>query len=323
VSFASPYVLLLLLALPVLVGLYASEQQRRRRAATAFAVQRMQPSVAPRRPRWRRHLPMLAFLFAMLILIAAAARPQRTVATPVERASIMLTTDVSGSMTATDVQPNRLVAAKQAARAFLDKVPARVNVGVMAFNQTPTVLASPTTDREAARNAIAKMTPSGGTASGEAIATSIAALRSNPKSQSGAQQQPAPAALVLLSDGKSTSGRSAVQAAQAAAQAGIRIYTVALGTDSGTITVPRKGGGTVTQPVPPDPQALQQIAQAAGGKSFTASTTSGLSEVYQKLGSQLGHKTTKKEITAEFAGGGLALLLLGGVLSLGWFGRLA
>jgi Ca-activated chloride channel family protein len=323
VSFASPYVLLLLLALPVLAGLYAGEQQRRARAAEAFAVQRMQPSVAPRRPRWRRHMPMLAFLFAMIVLTAAAARPQRSVATPVERASIMLATDVSGSMTATDVQPNRLVAAKQAARAFLDKVPARVNVGVMAFNQTPTVLASPTTDREAARTAIAKMTPSGGTASGEAIATALTALRTNPKSQAGKNQQAAPAAIVLLSDGKSTSGRSAVQAARAAGQAGIRVYTVALGTPGGTITVPKRGGGTQTQQVPPDPQALAQIAQAAGGKTFTASTTSGLSEVYQKLGSQLGHKIKKKEITAEFAGGGLALLLLGGVMSLGWFGRLA
>ena len=322
-SFASPYVLLLLLALPVCVGLYAGEQQRRRRAGEAFALARMQPSVAPRRPRWRRHVPMLAFLLAMIVLIAAAARPQRTVATPIERASIMLATDVSGSMTATDVAPNRLVAAKQAARAFLDKVPARVNVGVMAFNQTPTVLASPTTDREAARNAIAKMAPSGGTASGEAIATAVTALRTSPKSQSKATEQPAPAAIVLLSDGKSTSGRNAIAAARAASSAGIRVYTVALGTDSGTITVPKKGGGTETKQVPPDPAALQQIAEAAGGKSFTASTTSGLSEVYEKLGSQLGHKQTKKEITAEFAGGGLALLLLGGVMSLGWFGRLA
>jgi Ca-activated chloride channel family protein len=322
-SFGSPYVLLLLLALPVLVGLYVGEQQRRRQAAHAFAVSRMQPSVAPRRPRWRRHMPMLAFLFAIVILIAAAARPQRTVATPIERASIMLATDVSGSMQATDVQPNRLVAAKQAARAFLDKVPARVNVGVMAFNQTPTVLAAPTTDREAARNAIAKMTPAGGTASGEAIATAVTALRTNPKSQGGKNQQPPPAAIVLLTDGKSTSGRDAVRAAQSAASAGIHVYTVALGTPTGTIQVTRKDGTKVTQPVPPDPQALQQIAQAGGGNSFTAQTTDRLSEVYQKLGSQLGHKQTKREITAEFAGGGLALLLLGGLMSLGWFGRLA
>jgi Ca-activated chloride channel homolog len=323
VSFASPYVLLLLLALPVCVGLYVAEQQRRRRAAEAFALAKMQPSVAPRRPRWRRHLPMLAFLLAMIVLIAAAARPQRTIATPIEKASIMLATDVSGSMTATDVQPNRLVAAKQAARAFLDKVPARVNVGVMAFNQTPTVLASPSTDREEARAAIAEMKASGGTASGEAIATAVTALRSNPKAQGKADEQPPPAAIVLLTDGKSTSGRNAIGAARAASNAGIRVYTVALGTANGTITVPKRGGGTQTQQVPPDPQALEQIAQAAGGKSFTAKTTAGLSEVYEKLGSQLAHKNKKKEITAEFAGGGLALLLLGGVLSLGWFGRLA
>jgi len=323
VSFASPYVLLLLLALPVCAWLYVGEQARRRRASEAFAVQRMQPSVAPRRPRWRRHLPMLAFLLAMVILIAAAARPQRTIATPIEKASIMLATDVSGSMQATDVAPNRLVAAKQAARAFLDKIPARVNVGIMAFNNTPTVLASPSTDREAARVAIAKMKASGGTASGEAIATSVTALRSNPKAQSGSKQAPPPAAIVLLTDGKSTSGRNAVQAAKAANSAGIRVYTVALGTPNGKITVTRRNGSKVTVPVPPDPAALQDIASAGGGQRFTAQTTDRLSSVYEKLGSQLGHKLTKREITSEFAGGGLALLLLGGVMSLAWFGRLA
>jgi Ca-activated chloride channel family protein len=323
VSFASPYVLLALLALPILVALYVGEQARRRRIGQAFALQRMQPSVAPRRPRWRKHLPQLAFLLAAIVLIAAAARPQRTIAVPVERASIMLATDISGSMAATDVSPNRLVAAKQAARAFLEKVPARVNVGVIAFNQTPTVLASPTTDREAAANALGQMTPSGGTASGEAIATAVSALRTNPRSSGNPNSQPPPAAIVLLSDGKSTSGRNAVNAARAAGQAGIRVYTVALGTPNGTITVPRRGGGTQTQPVPPDPQALQAIASASGGQSYTAATTDRLSAVYQQLGSQLGHKTTKREITAEFAGGGLALLLLGGLMSLGWFGRLA
>jgi Ca-activated chloride channel family protein len=266
---------------------------------------------------------MLAFLLAMIVLIAAAARPQRTIATPIEKASIMLATDVSGSMQATDVAPNRLVAAKQAARAFLDKVPARVNVGVMAFNNTPSVLASPSTDREAAREAIAKMTPSGGTASGEAIATAVSALRSTPKSQSGSKQAPPPAAIVLLTDGKSTSGRSAVAAAKAARSAGIRVYTVALGTPNGKITVTRRNGSKVTQSVPPDPSALRQIAGAGGGKTYTAQTTDRLSDVYQQLGSQLGHKLQKHEITAEFAAGGLALLLLGGALSLAWFGRLA
>jgi Ca-activated chloride channel family protein len=322
VSFANPYVLLALLALPLLAAAYVGEQRRRRVAAQAFAVEKLQPSVAPRRPRWRRHMPVLAFATAMAVLVAAAAKPQRTIATPIERASIMLATDVSGSMTATDVAPNRLVAAKQAARKFLDKVPARVNVGVMAFNQTPTVLSSPSTDREAARNAIARMNASGGTASGDAIATATTTLRTASAATGPSKQRP-PAAIVLLSDGASTSGRDAVAAAKAAGNAGIRVYTVALGTQGGTITAPGRNGTTVTKPVPPDPAALSRIADASGGKTFTAETADGLSQVYQQLGSELGHKRVKREITAAFAGGGLALLLLGGVMSLGWFGRLA
>jgi Ca-activated chloride channel family protein len=267
-------------------------------------------------------MPILAFALAIAVLVGAAAKPQRTIATPIERASIMLATDVSGSMTATDVAPNRLVAAKQAARKFLDKVPARVNVGVMAFNQTPTVLASPSTDRETARNAIARMKSSGGTAAGDAIATATTSLRTA-NAGTATSKQRTPAAIVLLSDGASTSGRDPVAAAKAAGNAGIRVYTVALGTQNGTITAPGRNGTAVTKHVPPDPAALGRIANASGGKTFTAETADGLSEVYKQLGSQLGHKTEKREITSAFAGGGLALLLLGGVMSLGWFGRLA
>jgi Ca-activated chloride channel family protein len=262
---------------------------------------------------------MLAFALALSLILIAAAKPQTTVAVPVEHASILLMTDVSGSMEAQDVQPSRLVAARRAATSFVDGVPKQVNVGVMAFNQTPTILQSPTTDRVAVKSALQRMKSSGGTATGDAIRAATRTLTATP----GAAGKPPPAAIVLLSDGKSTSGRNAVQAARAAGSAGIRVYTVALGTAGGTIEVPRKNGAPVTQHVPPDPAALQQIAQASGGKSFTAASTDRLAEVYETLGSQLGHKKTKKEITAAFAGGGLALLLLGGVMSLGWFGRLA
>jgi Ca-activated chloride channel family protein len=322
VSFGNPYVLLALLGLPLLAVAYVAEQRRRRLVARAFAVEKLQPSVAPRRPRWRRHMPVLAFALALAILVGAAAKPQRTIATPIERASIMLATDVSGSMTSRDVEPNRLVAAKRAARTFLDKVPAKVNVGVMAFNQSPAVLSSPSTDRQAARAAIASMRPSGGTATGDAIATAVTSLRTTHASGASGKKPP-PAAIVLLSDGAATSGRDAVAAAKAAGNAGIRVYTVALGTSSGTITVRDRNGTMVTKPVPPDPAALARIASASAGKSFTAETADGLSQVYQQLGSQLGHKLQKREITAAFAGGGLALMLLGGVMSLGWFGRLA
>ena len=206
-SFASPAILVALLALPVLAVLYVGEQRRRRSAAAAFAAPALQPSVAPRRPRWRRHAPMAAVALALALLVVAAAKPQRTVAVPVERASVMLATDVSGSMTATDIQPSRLVAAKRAARRFVDEVPDRLNVGLVAFNSTPRVLQSPTRDREVVKAAIDSMEPSGGTATGEAIATATSALR---RTAAPGERRP-PAAILLLSDGKSTSGRDAVR----------------------------------------------------------------------------------------------------------------
>jgi len=318
VSFAAPLVLLALLGLPLLALMYLAEQRTRVTAAAAFASPAVQASVAPRRPGWRRHLPMLAILIAIALLILAAARPQRTVAVPVERASIMLATDVSGSMTAKDLAPNRLQAAKQAAHRFVQQVPSRVNVGVMAFNDIARVLQSPTTDRQAVNAAINGMTPSGGTATGNAIDTAVGVLNRAPKLNG---KRP-PAALVLLSDGASTRGRDPVAAAQAARKLHIPVYTVALGTSNGTITVPRRGGGTVTQRVPPDPASLAQIARASGGATFTAQTTAGLKQVYEKLGSQLSHRKEKHQITTAFAGGAAVLLLAGLGMSLGWFGRL-
>ena len=317
-SFAEPTVLLGLLALPVLVLWYLGEQRRRRLAAASFATPALQPSVAPVSPRWRRHAPLLALALALTILLLAAAQPQRTVAVPIERASIILTTDVSGSMTATDVKPNRLVAAKRAARSFAEKVPARVNVGIVAFNQQTRVLQSPTLDREEVNVAIDSMEPSGGTATGEAI---IASMRAFNRREDASGRRP-PAAIVLLSDGASTSGQDPVEAAREAKRQGIRVYTVTLGTPGGTITVPREGGGQVTTPVPPDPESLEEIARASGGRAFTAATAQGLTEVYEELGSQLSHRDEKRQVTSAFVGGGLGLLLAAAAMSLRWFGRL-
>jgi Ca-activated chloride channel family protein len=321
VSFAAPLVLLALLAIPLLAFVYLRAEGGRRAAAAAFASPRLQPSVAPRRPGWRRHVPFAAIALALAALIVAAARPERTVAVPIERASIMLATDVSGSMTATDVQPSRLTAAKRAGFQFIASVPSQVNVGVMAFNQIPRVLQSPTRDRAAVSAAIQSMTSSGGTATGEAIATATTVLDRAP----GIGQKRPPAAIVLLSDGASTSGRDPVAAAQAARKMKIPIYTVALGTPRGTITVkrPRRlGGGTATQMVPPDPRSLEQIARASGGKAFTAESAGGLKTVYERLGSQLGKKKEKRQVTSAVAGGGLLLLLGGAAMSLGFFGRM-
>jgi Ca-activated chloride channel homolog len=318
VSFAAPLVLLALLGLPPLAAWYALGQRDRRAAAAAFAAPALQPSVAPRRPRWRRHLPMLAFALALAVLVLAAARPQRTVAVPVERASIMLATDVSGSMLATDVHPNRLIAAKRAAREFLATVPASVNVGVLSFNNHATVIQSPTRSRADALAAIDQMAVSGGTATGEAIATAVSALRNVP----GENGHRPPGAIVLISDGSATSGRDPVAAAHVARGFHIPVYTVALGTAHGTIEAPGRGGKTHLEHVPPDPAALAAIAHASGAQTFTAADAHGLSAVYERLGSQLGHRTTKRQVTSAFAAGGLLLLLAGAGMSLRWFGRL-
>jgi Ca-activated chloride channel family protein len=304
--------------LPVLALWYGTRQRERRRAAAIFARPALQPSVAPRRPGWRRHAPMLVLLVAVAALVVAAARPQRTVAVTVDNAAVMLATDVSGSMTATDVKPSRLAAAKQAAKRFVASVPKHVNVGVMAFNNTPRVLQSPTRNRTDVNSAIDAMSPSGGTASGDAITTATRLLGT----ARGAGGRRVPAAIVLLSDGKSTSGSDPIAAARAAGRQHIPVYTVALGTAHGTITVPRRGGGTQTQTVPPDPSSLAQIASASGGKSFTAQSATGLKQVYEKLGSQLSHKKEKRQVTSAVAGGGLALLLAAMAMSLHWFGRM-
>jgi Ca-activated chloride channel family protein len=321
VSFAAPLVLFALIAIPLLALVYLRAERKRGAAAAAFASPTLQASVAPRRPGWRRHAPFLAIALALAVLIVAVARPERTVAVPIERASIMLATDVSGSMTATDVQPNRLTAAKHAGFQFMASVPRQVNVGVTAFNQVPRVLQSPTRDRAAVSAAIQRMTSSGGTATGEAINTATTVLSRPP----GPGQKRPPAAIVLLSDGASTSGRDPVAAAQAARKLRIPIYTVALGTPQGTITVKRprsQGGGTTTVRVPPDPRSLEQIARASGGKAFTAESAGGLKTVYERLGSQLGKKNEKRQVTAAVAGGGLLLLLGGAAMSLGFFGRI-
>jgi Ca-activated chloride channel family protein len=320
VSFAAPLVLIALVAVPALVALYGAQQRDRRRAEAAFAAPALAPSVVPHRPRWRRHVPMLAFLLALAILIVAAARPEKTVAVPVERASIMLVTDVSGSMQATDVRPTRLAAARTAAKRFVSSVPKTVNVGVMALSSKPRVLASPTPDRSAVNSALDQLAPRGGTGTGEAIQAATRILTHTP----GVRGKRAPAAIVLISDGAATGKVDPVAAAQAARKAHIPIYTVALGTSQGTITVPRPGGasGTETRQVPPDPQGMAEVARASGGKAYTAADAGKLSDVYKHLGSLLGTKNEKREITAGFASGGLVLLLLGAVMSLRWFGRL-
>lgn len=323
-SFGSPIALLGLLAVPVLVLWYLTTMARRRRAAADFSNPELAASVTPNMPGMRRHVPAVLLLTGVSLLLLAMARPQRTVAVPVERAQIMLVTDVSGSMLSTDVMPSRLKAAQTAARRFLKEVPDEVNVGILAFNQIPRVLQSPTTDRDALRDAIDQYQAGGGTATGDAIVGAIRTLGRVPTAERAGRKGP-PSAIVLLSDGVSTKGLDPIEAARLAKRTGVPISTVTLGTAAGTIAVPRPRGapGFEIRKVPPDPETLAKIASISGGRSYDASSSSDLSAVYRELGSQLGRRKTQRELTAGIAGVAGLLALIGAALSLRWFGRLA
>jgi Ca-activated chloride channel family protein len=318
VSFSSPLVLSALAAVPVLVAWYLRQQRRRRDVAAAFAAPLLTESVAPRRPGWRRHAPMLAFAIAIALLIAAAAKPQRTVAVPVNSAAIMLLNDVSSSMSATDVAPSRLGAAKKAASTFVSGVPGSVQVGLLEFARRPVLLQSPTTNHGLTLGAISGLNPAGGgTAIGKAITTALHTLTTLPRKNG---KRP-PGAIVLLSDGSSNVGPGPLAAARQAKADHIPIYTIALGTSRGTIPI-KKHGQTVAAPVPVSSQELAAIAQSSGGRTYSAADSAKASAVYAHLAIALGHKKVKREITADVAGGGLALLLVGGAMTLMWFGRI-
>jgi Ca-activated chloride channel family protein len=318
VSFAAPAFLLALLLVPLSVALYLRNERTRRGAARAFATPAMMPSVAPVRPGWRRHAPMVAYAAVLAVLAVALARPQATVAVPDQRAAVVLVTDESGSMAARDVSPTRLEAARSAADGFVDDVPRGMRVGVVLFNNGVRAIKTPTRDRGEVHDTLAQMRARGGTATGDAVSAALGLL----DRRVGKRRQRAPAAIVLISDGRSTHGRDPLPVARDAARARIPVYTVALGTDQGTIEVPRRGGGTRTETVRPDRETLRQIASISKGKAFEAGDAGELGEVYERLRSRVAMKKEKREITAAFAAGGAFLLLIGGLMSVRWYARL-
>ena len=309
-SFQQPLLLLALLLLPLGLAAYLLSERRRRGQARAFAAPETAASAVPRRPGWRRHAPPALTAIALAGLLTALARPQVSVAVPAEQASIVLAMDHSGSMQATDVSPSRLAATVAAGEAFLGEVPREVKVGGVVFDHRAEAVQGPTTDRAALRQALREaMRASGGTATGDALATSLAMLRA----QGQGERRP-PAAVVLLSDGTSTHGRDPLPVADEAREMGVPVYTVALGTPEGTLPDGER--------VPPDTEALREIAERSGGQAFTAEQADALSAVYERLGSQIATEKEDREVTAAFAGGALLLLGAGSGLSLLWFRRL-
>jgi Ca-activated chloride channel family protein len=323
VSFAAPALLVGLVLLPLAALAYMALQRRRQRDAAAWATPALAPALLTGRPGWRAHLPPALLLVALAALVVALARPQRTVAAPQRAATVMMVTDISGSMNATDVAPDRLSAAVNAAKALLDKVPSSFRVGLVTFSDYAEQRAAPTTDRDAVRAALDQLTAEGGTAMGDGLERGLVAAQTPVPNSQGTGVQRLPALIVLLSDGKNNEGQlDPSTVAREARRAHVPIYTVALGTPSGEVEVRDQFGFLQRIDVPPDIQGLRDIARLSGGRSFTAADAGKLESIYAGLGTRLSSKPVKHEVTAAFAAGALALVLAAGALSLRWFGRL-
>jgi Ca-activated chloride channel homolog len=347
-TFADPILLLGLLLVPVALIGYRLIQRRRSRYAVRFTNVDLLGNLVPRTPAWRRHVPPALYVVAMAALVLALARPSMAVQIPREEATIILTMDVSGSMMATDVAPSRLAAAKQAANDFVDQLPAGVKVGLVAFSTAPRTVVAPTTDRAAVHQGIANLQARGGTALGDAIATSLEAAgldtsgaTTNPTPtpsadpSAGASASPSPSAsgdpgstsepviaTVLLSDGANSTGElEPLPAAEMAAALGVPVYTIALGTADGVVTVPDDNGELHTLNVPPDTETLAAIAETTGGRAFEAPTATDLAQIYESLGSRIGYTTEEREVTQWFAAAGLLLVVTGAGFAAHWFNR--
>lgn len=314
-SFAAPTYLLALLAIPVVAVAAGLARGRRRRHALRFPAAAVLAGVSGRRPLVRRVLAPALLAAAAAALAVAAARPQATFAVPVPKASVMLITDESGSMSADDVDPSRLGAAASAAEGFLDKTPKSLLVGFIGYSTQTNTVIEPTEDHDQIRAALQGLQADGGTATGDALNAALDRLAA----QRGRDGKRAPAAIILLSDGKTNQGSDPVAAAQRAKQLGIPVSTVALGTTDGVVLGP--GGQALS--VPPDPATLQQISQITGG-TFTETADAGkLSSVYKALGSKIGVRHVKREVTSSFAAAGAILLLAGLTTGLRWRTRVA
>lgn len=298
-SFASPLFLAALVVVPLALGAQLLARRRTRRYAVRFPGVATLAPLLPRVPSWRRQAPLALFLAALTAFSVALARPHATVAVPREQASIVLVTDVSRSMLAEDVQPSRLEAARDAAQRFLDEVPDEARVGAVAFSTEPHTVEAPTDDHSEIASLIDGLTADGGTATGDALEAAL-------KLVDGPADKRPPAAIVLLSDGETTTGRDPVEVAREARRLKIPIHTFALGTRDGVIRSP--DGSLI--PVAPDPETMRRIAELSGGRSFAVEDAEDLAGLYRELGSRVATKKEKREITAAFAGGG-ALLLMG------------
>jgi Ca-activated chloride channel family protein len=319
VTFEWPLALLGLLIVPLLVVLYVMRERRRTNFAARFTTPTLLPNLVDASPRWRRHLPLAVLLVALAAMVVGVARPHAKVSVKREQATVILVLDTSLSMSADDVKPTRLEAARRTARSLLDRLPEKYRVSIVGFAGRAYVALPPTEDRELAVAALRSLHPAEGTSLGDAIALATQ-LASRQRSSDGTVP---PASILVISDGAQLSGRTTPGAAALRARtARIPIYAVLVGTQDGVITVELAGGFQAQIRVPPSPETLRTLTQVTGGSFFIAPSAARLRQVHEHLGSRLGSRKESREVTDLFAGGSAALLLIGGGLSALWFRRI-
>src|SRR3954468_921519 len=315
-GFDHPWFFLFLIAVLGLAGLYIVVQLARRKRMLRFANTELLESVAPKRPpRWR-HVPTILLVTSLVLFTVAMAGPTHDVRIPRNRAVVMLVVDVSQSMRATDVSPSRLAASQEAAKQFVDQLTPGINLGLISYAGAATVLVSPTTNRDATKNAIDKLQVADRTATGEAIFTALQAI-STVGAVIGGGDTPPPAHVVLMSDGKETvpsnpdNPKGAYTAARAAKDQGVPISTVSFGTPYGYVEI-----NDQRQPVPVDDEMLKKIAELSGGDSFTASSLEQLKQVFTNLQEQIGYETIKGDASVGWLRLGSLVLALSAVAAL-------
>jgi Ca-activated chloride channel family protein len=314
--FEAPWWLLLLIPVGVLLATYVVLQIRRTTYAARFSNTALLASVVPRRPGWRRHLTFALLLTALAVLSVGVAQPSASVRLPRDRATVLMAIDVSESMQAEDVLPTRIQAAQAAAKDFADQLPTRINLGLVKFSGSANVLVSPTTDRESVKAAIDNLQLDRSTAIGEAVFACLDSIAAFSKATTAKGDKPAPARIVLMSDGTSNTGRTPTTAAAAAKAAQVPVSTIAFGTPNGAVTVQ---GERI--PVPANRPALRALAQATGGSFHTAVTAGELKAVYKDIGSQIGYTTGHRVISWRFLAAGVLLGIAAAATSLLWGGR--
>jgi Ca-activated chloride channel family protein len=297
-GFEHAWFFLFLIAVFAIAALYILVQVARHKRMLRFANMELLESVAPKRPSRWKHLPAILLVVSLLMFTVAMAGPTHDIRIPRNRAVVMLVIDVSQSMRATDVSPNRLAAAQEAAKQFADQLTPGINLGLIAYAGTATVLVSPTTNREASKNAIDKLQLADRTATGEGIFTALQAI-ATVGAVIGGGDEPPPARVVLMSDGKETvpsnpdNPKGAYTAARTAKDQGVPISTVSFGTPYGYVEI-----NDQRQPVPVDDEMLKKIAELSGGQAYTASSLEQLKEVFTNLQEQIGYETRKGDASA-------------------------